>query len=547
MPTNITVRFFPSQRAISAPSGDYIINYAQKSGEIIDVPCGRNGKCGKCVVWLKGKKTLACQTRVFDHTDIWTQNPDEVELRSHGTIRVERSAIIQSEREIYSDNLSQVPLGIAVDIGTTTVAASLIRLSDCNKSKSETTPELTNDQLFDRVPASILGSVGSLNPQTSIGADVISRIQYETDNPGFGLQQLNHLIIEEINQLIKQLFAKFNIETPNVRRVSVAGNTTMESLFAGVSVQSLGASPFAPLLPSSPPCLNGEKYGLICPQAQVELLPCIGGFLGGDTTAGIYMVQRRIEETRKSNGWGLSRNPKDKTVPWLLVDIGTNGEIVLCDHARNYWGTSAAAGPAFEGAGISCGMRALPGAIESVSLTSEGTLNWTTIDNMPPRGICGSGLLDLSVCLLKTGAINRKGKLLSRPGKPLDITAADVRQIQLAVGAIKTAIVVLLRKAGLKIADLAKIYIAGGFGKHIKIDSILDLGLIPEGKESLTLDQIEYLGNSSLWTAEAITIQPEIHADLNWIAKNVQAVNLAQEPDFAELFARSMRFPKHFE
>jgi uncharacterized 2Fe-2S/4Fe-4S cluster protein (DUF4445 family) len=328
----------------------------------------------------------------------------------------------------------------------------------------------------------------------------------------------------------------------------------MQHLAAGIDPTPLGEVPFVPVHAHGL-TLTADGLDLpIHPRARLHVLPVIGGFVGGDTVAGL--VATRLHERADRS---------------LLIDIGTNGEIVL-NSGGKLWATSAAAGPAFEGARISCGMRAAPGAIEKVSL-ADGRLVCGTVGGTAARGICGSGLIDAAAEMLRCGAVRPEGRLVGvdeiPEGAPPDlvrrietdsedayqfrlteepitggrgvvITQRDVRELQLATGAIRAATRMLLQRAGLTAADLDTVLVGGGFGSFIRRNNAQRIGLLPAG---VAHDRIRFVGNVSLRGAQWSLLSGEIRAQAEELARRVKLVELSTERDFLHEFAEAMIFP----
>ena len=321
-------------------------------------------------------------------------------------------------------------LGIAFDLGTTGLSACLLDITIGDN----------------------LGTASRLNPQCRFGGDVLTRIAYCRDNEG-GLEALRNLVYGELSSIADELLQAGGYETDCVYKVAVAGNTTMLHIFAGVSPETISYYPYEPVF--TDPVKLSDLPIPINPAGVVTLLPSVSGYIGGDITAGLAAVDFLNTETTA-----------------LFIDIGTNGEMVL---ARNnsFYAASTAAGPALEGMSITCGTRAVPGAIEHVSVTN-GELRFDVIGEGTPVGICGSGLIDLTACLLEIGIIDSSGKLdTSGHGvhdkkyyltETIYISQKDIRQIQLAKSAIASGIQLLLKASGAECGELEQIYIAGSFG-----------------------------------------------------------------------------------
>ncbi|MCS7304642.1 MAG: ASKHA domain-containing protein [Thermoguttaceae bacterium] len=449
--------------------------------------------------------------------------------------------------------------GVAVDIGTTTMAAALIHLP-------------TGRQLAVQA---------ELNPQTAFGDDVISRISYAQRSPDH-LEELRSAVIGAIDRMIGQLAEQVGIKREQIYYTSLVGNTTMQHLACGITPQYLGQVPFTPAAGDS---LVGQAAGLglrIHPAGLVYVAPVIGGYVGGDIVAGMVAV-------------GLAGQDR----PTLFLDIGTNGEIVLAAGGRLF-AAATAAGPAFEGARICHGMRAAPGAIERIHF--DGQWHIRTVGNQRPKGICGSALIDLAAELLRLGLVRPDGRLVptgpedrlqeavregdwpesfwpkpdsspaqlpssarvadlaqrwtqqhgepafvicpaeqSATGRPILLTQRDVRQLQLAAGAIRTGIQMLLRRAGLQVRDLEAVWVAGAFGTYIRRRNAQRIGLLPP---ELPAERIRFLGNTALAGARLLVLSRQAQTEASRLARSAQHIDLAAEPDFAALFAEAMCFPE---
>ncbi len=417
--------------------------------------------------------------------------------------------------------------GLAVDIGTTTVVAGLLDLSDGRE----------------------LAVASALNPQKEYGLDVLSRIQYVQNNPS-GLKALNTLIISCLNELIQELCDKAGVKNLQIYEITVAANAVMLHLFLGVSPRWLGRSPYHTVFREGVTA-GAKELGLnVAPFAQVYCLPSVSSYVGADIVAGIMAA-------------GLDSSKETA----LFLDIGTNGEIVLNKNGR-LLACSAAAGPALEGMNISCGMRAADGAVEEVSLRYGVGLR--TIGNMPPRGLCGSGLLDLAAELLDAGVILPYGKMAARDeyqaahpdshlAEFIDITKkgfwleppaarqgergvylsqADVRQLQLAKGAIVAGIKTLLARSELSEQSIEKVYLAGAFGTYVRPQNLIRLGFFP----AIWQDRIFFAGNSSKAGAAMALLSGSMRARAEEISRKVDYFELSKCGDFEKLFINNMVF-----
>lgn len=445
--------------------------------------------------------------------------PNEVCVRY---LQKERDAVrLRSDMNILTANmLPQIEsdkqgLGVAVDIGTTTV---VVYLYDCGK-------------------AAQLAVASKINSQAAIGVDVISRIKYCTDFER-GLKILNESIIGDINSLLNELAVQGGIDLQAIEHIVITGNTTMLHLLAGISPVSMGVLPFEPV------SLFGQYYdceelGLNVKHAKAYLTPCISSFVGGDITTAILAS-------------GLYKSEQ----LCALLDIGTNGEVALGNKYGLYV-TSTAAGPAFEGAHIHCGMAGVPGAINAVH-AYKGALDVSTIGDMPAKGICGSGLLDAAALMIATGVVDETGRIADKDelndvlkpyiaeydGQPcveiypgIVITQKDIRELQTAKAAIAAGLEALLHYAGKDIAAVSVLYLAGGFGNFMNAESALKIGLLPKGAGS-----IQAIGNAAGTGAVMVLLNDEYKNVCEQIAKTGQHVELGSNPVFMERYVENMFF-----
>jgi uncharacterized 2Fe-2S/4Fe-4S cluster protein (DUF4445 family) len=455
--------------------------------------------------------------------------------------------------------------GAAFDLGTTTLVGSLVDLK-------------TGDEV---------AVVSGVNPQVRIGDDVVSRIRHAGE-PG-GLDDLRQAVVGEIDAIVGRLCAAANVDRRSIYEITVSGNTTMEHLLCGIDPSALGQMPFVPTFGRGL-LLRAADLGVrVHSRAPVYVFPVIGGFVGGDTVGGILTT-------------GLA----DAEGPSLMVDVGTNGEIVL-SHQGQLWAASTAAGPSFEGARISCGMRAGKGAIEKVVLARD--LRISVIgdplaeaetaarsgdaaqasgigiqdakqrgNGVRPVGLCGSGLIDLVAELLRVGIVSSAGRLLppdmlpgdlpdgirkrirldpagkvefllveavqSGTGADLVITQRDVRELQLAAGAIRAGIRIVLRQMGLTPGDLTRVQLAGGFGSFIRRSNARQIGLLPPELES---HHIHYVGNTSLSGARWVLLSRRVRQQAEDLARRTRHVELSMDPNFQIEFGEAMLFPEPLE
>lgn len=540
MTEEITKSVFLTERGscIEHLPGETVGELLLRQGIYIDQPCGGTGLCGKCRVILSGtipeptskeKKIfseeelslgfrLACQTKASGGMKVNIPDQDSQSIKVLDTFENNNDTATVCR----GDNGS----GIAVDIGTTTIVAYLVDLGT----------------------GMTLAASSAINSQTSFGADVISRISYIGDDLD-KLSELQKAVTKQINSLIKEVFSKTGRKSSAKDSIAVAGNTTMEHIFAGISPESIGRSPFQPQFYDSLE-FESSELGIITEKGvKVKLLPNIHGFVGGDIVSGIiYTGMHKSEE--------LS----------LLVDIGTNNEMVL-GNSDFMLCCSAAAGPALEGAKIKMGMRAAPGAIDSVKINGFG-IKITTINDRPPIGICGSGLVDAISELLKAGVITESGRFANKEelekhlsnrfkgnkGKDLSfilaaegeygsnpevgITQKDIREIQLAKGAIAAGVQILLDVAGKKLDDIKNVYLAGAFGNYIDIENAVRISILPD----VSRETIHPVGNSAGAGACLMLKDPSLWDTAADIIKRVEHIELASHKDFQEIFIGNMLF-----
>ncbi|MDR0391876.1 MAG: ASKHA domain-containing protein [Planctomycetaceae bacterium] len=502
---------------------------AAEAGVMLRRDCGGNGTCGKCKVIIDGQVLLACQINV--DRDLVVTIPDE--SKKNESIAIQTHDFISDIPVVYGRDLDS--FGVAIDIGTTTIVAELHVLNakcDC----------------FDCVVQKKFPFVSSCaNPQRSYGDDVIARVQRVIEEPSF-LAIFQTLIVRVINELLESLAGVAGISVTDISRIVVAGNTVMEHIFLGIDPSSLGYFPFRAACSEFPDCLSNDISVNISPSGVIETLPIFGSFVGGDLVAGVLAT-------------GMWQDERTT----FLIDIGTNGELVLC-HGGEFYTAATATGPAFEGGRIEYGMLAASSAIDHVTI-KESTVEISTIGNLPATGICGSGLIDIVSEMLINNLILPTGKFnvtINSPflerwrmveGRPVFvlvfeedsgrsneavvITQSDVRQVQLAVGAIRAGIKLLLRKINLSLSDISVFYVAGGFGSYIKLESARRLGIIPAG---LDIDRVKMCGNTSLAGARLALFDSRLRATMKSIQQHTHQIDLAAIPDFADVFAEQMIF-----
>jgi uncharacterized 2Fe-2S/4Fe-4S cluster protein (DUF4445 family) len=514
----------------------------------LSAPCGGRGRCGKCRVRVLGsdlgpdtklgaRKTGRGSGASAGASCLEPPGPEETAfLSSHDLsagIRLSCRAAFRTAGtvtvELYEERISAFsaelaaflhpadrtasgpagPLGIAVDIGTTTVVAVLL----------------------DTGTGTPLGSVSEANRQRSWGADVISRIEAAGKDPE-ALCAMSGLITGQLRGMMKTLFAQAGAASDLLHRIWVCGNTTMLHLFTGCDPSGLGTLPFRPAF-LGPRTLSAREFGFPVPdRCTIELLPGLSAFVGADTVAGILATG--LHEARE---------------PELLVDIGTNGEIVLATEG-GIAATATAAGPAFEGAHVACGSPGVPGAVDHAGLDRDGFW-FTTIDGAPASGICGSGLLDILAALRVSGTLEASGRLACADGpdgmprfylsegRELFVTQRDIRQLQLAKGAVAAGIRLLCEKEGVPLEAIRRVHLAGGFGTYMNPVSAVAVGLLP----TELAGKIRAAGNTALRGVVRAALSADAASRCAEFASRARVLSLASEPGFQDAFMESMLFP----
>ncbi len=608
----VRVEFLPSGRTAVVPSGTTILQAAIAAGLRVESACGGRGTCGKCKVKLVGNSqvppapaetkllspdqldsgwALAClrvvtedtvveideqrdvldrkvgmagllnletiapsvkkyhvvlpQPSVEDQTPDWerlTAALPDPRLRFNRTVVSNLPGILRSGNFVVTavvdgdelvavepGNTQDRSFGLAIDIGTTTVVA----------------------YLTDLVTGKVVARGAVTNPQNVFGADVIARITYASGRPT-KLQQLQEKVVSGINSVIAGLCREAQVSTKEIYQAVVVGNTTMSHLFLGIDPTNLAPAPFVPAFGQMVE-VQAQELGLeMVRSGRVVVLPNVAGYVGSDTVG--VMLAAAADRLP-----GVS----------LMVDIGTNGEIVLAGKGRILT-CSTAAGPAFEGAEIRCGMRAAEGAIEGVRIHDDVELE--VIGGKRPVGICGSGLIDAIAEMLRTGIVVPTGRLAgpdagddlpplvrrrlrkteqgsefvlawaedSATGEDIVLTQKDIRELQLAKGAIKAGTHVLLQDLGVEVKDIDRVLLAGAFGNYIKKESAVAIGLLPE----VPLDTIVSIGNAAGDGARLALLSAAERARAAMLARKAEHVELSGREEFQNEFVNALSFTK---
>ena len=512
------VLFLPNQAQISVPTGTLLLDAAKSAGVYIDSPCGGNGTCGKCIVLLdqNGNVTrmLACKTKVLQ--DCTVTLPQAAQLN---TLRIGAERAVEFAPCSDLAELVDGACFAAFDLGTTSIVCYLL----------------------DGTTGEQIASCGMQNPQSAYGADVITRGNYvlTSGEPN----TLRDSAIRALNLLIERTTFSVGRSPDQVTLVSIVGNTVMHHILLGLPLEQLVRAPYLPFARERR-VLRAEELNLrIHANAPVLVAPVIGGFVGADTVA--CLTATAFDEMKR---------------PTLLLDIGTNGELACTNGVRRVC-CSTAAGPAFEGANISCGMRAESGAVDHVWIEGD-SLAFSTIDGIPARGICGSGLIDLVAVLLRLGTIDETGRFseesslsnhlykeengsysfwIDRGENKVSLSQKDVRELQLGKAAIRAGIETLLVTLSLQTDQVERVLLAGAFGSHISSDALCDIGLLPEAFRN----RVTSIGNAAGEGAKIYARNYSLFLQSEPIARETEYIELMQSGMFTEHFVEAMAFPEH--
>jgi uncharacterized 2Fe-2S/4Fe-4S cluster protein (DUF4445 family) len=578
-----TVRFVSGDSTVSAEvePGTPLHDAAIRAGlHDLELPCGGKGTCGQCLVEAGEQLVMACQTRVTHDLTVRIRKGQDSALRvvgdSHFLVgegllpdraalsplaarrrltvppatveehysdwkrlvsvlncglpvtaslsvlralaaavrgRDGRVTVSVQERgeqvrvtEIAAGHAARRTFGLAIDVGTTTVAAQIVDLDDGH----------------------VVSTATGYNLQIRRGSDVITRIDYA--RTAERLEELRGMVLETINGLVRQA----PVDAQDVLAAFVAGNTTMIHLLLGLPPRHVREAPYVPTV-NAVPTLSAREVGLaIGPDAVVEISPGVGSYVGGDITAGLLATEIPVDHERA----------------FLFMDIGTNGEIVV-GNADWMVGCACSAGPAFEGSGVQCGMRATEGAIEQIEIDEVGRARYRVIGDGRPEGICGSGLICLLGELLQRGIVDQSGRLVSGrafvvargsetvSGHDLVITDRDIENLIRTKAAIYAACALVLDNVGLQWDQVARVYIAGGFGRYIRIGDAVRIGMLPD----LPHARFTYLGNSALTGAYIALLSRAHRQRLVALAARMTYLDLSSEPRYMDSYVKATFLP----
>ncbi len=554
----IDIQFNLQNKTARVPEGTTILEAARQAGIVIESPCDGIGTCGKCKVLVKNAVegslrfdaaphtlsredeakgyVLACQAHAHGNMDIVYENTQKqnktLKILSEGksfaypvkgnfrkTFDGQKTIVLADGRQAGTEegDTSASLYGCSIDIGTTTLVVALVNL-------------LTGEEI---------ASESALNPQSLQAQDVLTRIKLASAPEG--LEKMYRDVTDEMSRMIGVAAKKAGISRAHIYEVVYSGNTTMIHLACNVNPYSLGRYPYTPEITGG----NEIPAGMldISPYALVYLPPIISAYVGPDITSGVLASQ--LHKTKGTT---------------LFIDIGTNGEMVIARDGK-LSATSTAAGPAFEGMNITCGMRAGLGALELFEVLEDGEINTSTIGGVAATGICGSGLLDIVGELVRVGAIAQNGKLvaLEKGNYPAQVkermakvdgklcfevaagiylTQKDIRQVQLAKGAVRAGVEALLKSLDISAEEVDRVEIAGSFGYHLRAASLINLGLLPcvfEGK-------IDFVGNTSKTGGKAFLLNTDLRAEMSRVVGEIEGVELANRPDFDKIFVAALGF-----
>jgi uncharacterized 2Fe-2S/4Fe-4S cluster protein (DUF4445 family) len=606
----IKVVFQPVGRTVYVLPGTLLLEAAGRAGIVLQTPCGGRGTCGKCRVrvtdgecpvspadkailsprQIREGNRLACQTYVRE--PLVVDIPDESRFDAAQQILTadagRRAVLNPVVRKRHfrlpipvSENAISDVARLKAAIGPVAIPFHLLRkLSAFLRARQwQGTAVMAGNRLldleigdttkdaygvaFDLGTTTVVGTLfdlatgretavkSTINPQVGFGDDVISRISRVRENHG-ALGELQQAGLKAVNRVIHDLAEQAGVEARHIYEVVVAGNSTMQQILCGLDPSALGEVPFVQTFDGAL-TLPAQTLGLaVNPGGEVFVFPQVGGFVGGDTVAGMLAT-------------GLDKVDQ----PTLLVDIGTNGEIVLA-HDGKLQSTSTAAGPAFEGARIVQGMRAAAGAIEKVVIQDDVLLN--IIGNTRPAGLCGTALIDAVAELLRKGMIDETGRILpadeapptlpdalrqrlvaqngqtnfllvpaaeAASGEAIYLWQKDVRELQLATGAIRAGINILLRRVGLKPEDLGGVLLAGAFGNFIRRNNARRIGLLPQ----IPCRRIHFIGNAASLGAKLALLSSDERGRTERLRRDTEHVDLSLDPEFQMEFGMAMIFP----
>ena len=570
------VKFVRENIEIEMEDGASVLEAEIRAGLRPDAPCGGLGKCGKCLVKINGEVVKACQVRISEGETCVVETLDragsekiltdgfnrevvfepglrmvqvELEKARPGEKRSDWQRLLDELAEMDSDvepermevdlKLAGELYGMRRDSDEWYVIYSGRRILEMRKQAGrrclaafDIGTTTIAGYLLDSEDGRMLAVESRMNPQAQYGADVIMRANYALEH---GTDVLSRCIREAVNEMLGVLAGDAGISREDIFQVCIVGNTCMHHLFLGISPASLVHAPYTPAV-SERLVLNAGDYGLdVQRKAELIMLPDIAGYVGADT-CGCLLALRQDQKDEIS----------------LMIDIGTNGEMVLGNRNRLVT-CSTAAGPAFEGAKIECGMRGAAGAVDHVKY-ENGKWDYTTVGNQPAVGLCGSGLIDLVAGLLDAGMLDENGALSSGQEKqgvfmlvPLEqagnergvyLTQKDIGEVQLAKAAIAAGIQMLMKRLGITEEEICSVYIAGAFGNYMDPVSAGKIGLLP----AALVKKVKPVGNAAGEGAKIALVNEREMLEMDELVGKIDFVELAASGDFQDYFIDELRF-----
>ena len=586
---------------MTVAKGTDLLSAAIKAGVVITAPCGGEGVCGKCKVVVNKRPVLACESVVEsdlevivpkESLEVHGKRKPEAEEFTKGVVLKRENAYPHSplmkkfylkltrptaddntsdldriQRELsekvenvhfsaglasvkfLSDTLRDSDFEVTVTIGYKEGSFEIVTVEPGDTTKVNygfafdigTTTVV--GQLIDLNTREVLGTRIAFNAQAVYGSDVITRIIFASVPEG--LEKAHRAVLSNINEIIDDLATACGVNLGDIYVLTCAGNMTMMHLLLRIDPSAIRKPPYIPTATTFPTVHSSELGIDANPKALASFLPGVSTYVGGDIVAGILACG--LFETENLS---------------LLIDIGTNGELVLGDKE---WmiAAAASAGPAFEGSGLSCGMKAVKGAIQKVGIGAGLDVKCSVIGDGKPRGICGSGYIDLLCQMLKHGIIDKSGKIdktiksgrirqgenvtefilafkhETDIGKDIIINEDDIENLKRSKGAIYSAVIALLKKVEKDIKEVKKVYLAGGFGNYLNIENAISIGLLPDIDRSI----YEFIGNSSLAGARMALLSTEAFMKTSGIAKNITYIDLSAEPAYMDEYVASLFFP----
>lgn len=505
------VKFVREDVEIEVEDGISVLEAEIQAGLRPDAPCGGLGKCGKCLVKINGEVVKACQIRIGEGETCVVETLDRAGNEKILTDGFNREVVFEPGLRMAQVELEKAKTG---------------------EKRSDWQRLLDTLAETDGADGRTLAVESRMNPQAQYGADVIMRANYALEH---GTEALSMCVRKAVNEMLGSLAEDAGIRREDVFQVCVVGNTCMHHLFLGISPASLVHAPYTPAV-SERLVLNAGDYGLaVQERAELLMLSDIAGYVGADT-CGCLLAIRQDQQEEIS----------------LMIDIGTNGEMVLGNRERMVT-CSTAAGPAFEGAKIECGMRGAAGAVDHVKY-EDGKWNYTTVGNKPAVGLCGSGLIDLVAGLLDAGMLDENGVLRSGQEKQgvfilvpperggnergVYLTQKDLGEVQLAKAAIAAGIQMLMERIGITEDDICSVYIAGAFGNYMDPVSAGKIGLLP----ATLVKKVKPVGNAAGEGAKIALVNEKEMLEMDELVRKIEFVELAASADFQDHFIDELGF-----